>query len=77
MPAVPLPEQDPLLRVSEVAARLRVSKMTVYRLIDKGVLPATRVGNEFRVAAPALQEYLAHAAHHDPAPDEADRSYAS
>jgi excisionase family DNA binding protein len=38
-----------LLLVGEVASRLRVSKQTVYRLINDGVLPATRVGRQWRV----------------------------
>ena len=35
-----------LLTVSEVAAAMRVSNMTVYRLIKSGELPAVRVGQE-------------------------------
>jgi excisionase family DNA binding protein len=38
-----------LLTVSEVAAMLRLSKMTIYRLMDKGQLPALRVGRSFRI----------------------------
>ncbi len=38
------PKKDPLLEVSQVAARLNVSARTVYRLIDSGDLPAFRVG---------------------------------
>lgn len=33
-----------LMTVAEVAAELRVSRMTVYRLIGKGVLGALRIG---------------------------------
>lgn len=42
-----------LLTVAEVANRLRVSKMTIYRLIHAGDLPALRVGHSFRVPADA------------------------
>ena len=52
-------EASHLLTVAEVAARLRVSKMTVYRLIPAGELPARRVGRSFRVPAQAAEEYLA------------------
>jgi excisionase family DNA binding protein len=37
------------LTVAEVAGLLRVSTMTVYRLIKAGNLPAVRVGKSFRV----------------------------
>ena len=36
--------QVQFLTVAEVAARMRVSKMTVYRLVHAGELPAARVG---------------------------------
>lgn len=38
--------------VEEVAARLRVSKMTVYRLIHDGELGHLRVGRSFRIPEP-------------------------
>ena len=37
------------LTVAEVAAVMRVSKMTVYRLVHSGELPSVRVGRSFRV----------------------------
>ncbi len=37
------------LTVAEVAAMMRVSKMTVYRLVHSGEMPAVRVGRSFRV----------------------------
>lgn len=46
------------LSVAEVAARLQVSKMTVYRLVHSGDLPAVRVQGSFRVSRAALEEYL-------------------
>jgi excisionase family DNA binding protein len=45
--------------VAEVAALMRVSKMTVYRLIHGGDLPAVRVGRSFRVSESAVHDYLA------------------
>jgi excisionase family DNA binding protein len=47
------------LTVAEVAATLRVSKMSVYRLIHSGSLEAVRFGRSFRVAEKALDSYLA------------------
>ena len=49
---------EPLLTVKEVAAVMRVSAMTVYRLINSGQLPAVRVGKNFRIRESDLNEYL-------------------
>lgn len=46
------------LTVAEVAALMRVSKMTVYRLVHSGELPAIRVGRSFRVPEQAVHSYL-------------------
>ena len=46
------------LTVAEVAGVMRVSKMTVYRLVHSGELPAVRVGRSFRVPEDAVNEYL-------------------
>jgi excisionase family DNA binding protein len=46
------------LTVAEVAAVMRVSNMTVYRLVHSGELPAARVGRSFRVPETAVNEYL-------------------
>ena len=46
------------LTVAEVAAMMRVSKMTVYRLLHNGDMPSVRVGRSFRVPAGAVHEYL-------------------
>ena len=53
----PLPEVR-FLTVAEVAAVMRVSKMTVYRLVHSGELPAVRVGRSFRVTEDDVNEYL-------------------
>lgn len=49
------------LTVAEVAALMRVSKMTVYRLVHHGELPAVRVGRSFRVPERAVHDYLRNA----------------
>ncbi|MDO4909507.1 MAG: helix-turn-helix domain-containing protein [Corynebacterium sp.] len=46
------------LTVAEVAEHMRVSKMTVYRLVHSGALEAVRVGRSFRVQQKAVEEYL-------------------
>ncbi len=43
------------LTVAEVAEMMRVSKMTVYRLVHAGELPAIRFGRSFRVPESAVQ----------------------
>ena len=47
-----------LLTVREVADDVRVSTMTVYRLIKSGALPAIRVGKHFRIREVDLSRYL-------------------
>ena len=46
------------LTVAEVAELMRVSKMSVYRLIHSGELEAVRVGRSFRVPEQAVNAYL-------------------
>ena len=46
------------LTVAEVAARMRVSRMTVYRLVHSGELPAVRFGRSFRVQRSAVEELI-------------------
>jgi excisionase family DNA binding protein len=46
------------LTVAEVATIMRVSKMTVYRLVHSGELEAIRVGRSFRVPEQAVNAYL-------------------
>jgi excisionase family DNA binding protein len=46
------------LTVSEVAEVMRVSKMTVYRLVHSGELPAVRFGRSYRVPETAVQRFL-------------------
>ena len=49
------------LTVSEVADVMRVSKMTVYRLVHSGELPAVRFGRSYRVPQSAVQQVLKNA----------------
>jgi len=46
------------LTVAEVADMMRVSKMTVYRLVHGGDLPAVRVGRSFRVREEDANDYI-------------------
>ena len=47
------------LTVNEVAELLRLSDMTVYRLIKKGELPAVRIGRSYRLREDDVDAYLA------------------
>lgn len=47
-----------LLTVAEVAEELRVSTMTVYRLIQRDELPALRIGRSYRIERQDLEAYL-------------------
>ena len=47
-----------LLTVNEVADLLRVSRMTVYRLIKHGEMAALRVGRNFRLREEDVHSYL-------------------
>lgn len=49
------------LTVAEVAQIMRVSKMTVYRLVHSGELESIRVGRSFRLPEQAVNGYLASA----------------
>ncbi len=46
------------LTVAEVAEVMRVSKMTVYRLVHSGAMPAVRFGRSYRVPENAVEQYL-------------------
>lgn len=56
-PDAPL-SQVRFLTVAEVAALMRVSKMTVYRLVHSGELAAVQVGRSYRVPEKAVHDYL-------------------
>jgi excisionase family DNA binding protein len=49
---------DRLLTVGEVAGTMRVSNMTVYRLIKRGQLAAIRVGKNYRIRESDVDLYL-------------------
>jgi len=52
-------EADEMMTVNEVAHALRVSKMTVYRLVNNGQLQAFRISERcLRVPRSAFEEHL-------------------
>jgi excisionase family DNA binding protein len=51
--------ENRLLTAAEVADTMRVSNMTVYRLIKSGQLPALRVGKSYRLRPADVDRFLA------------------
>jgi excisionase family DNA binding protein len=51
--------ESSFVTVAEVAAQLRVSNMTVYRLIQSGQLASIRVGRSYRIRDVDVDRYLA------------------
>src|SRR5712691_6826737 len=49
---------EPLLTTEEVADLLRVEIVTVRRLVNRGELPAYRIGNEYRFTRVDLEEFI-------------------
>jgi excisionase family DNA binding protein len=47
-----------LWTVTEVATALRVSKMTIYRMVHSGELSHIRVGNSYRIPDDAVRMLL-------------------
>jgi excisionase family DNA binding protein len=52
------PEQ-PYLTVDDVAKRFGVNVTTVYRLVQRGRLPAFKIGNQWRFSQTRLEEWVA------------------
>lgn len=53
---------DQLMTAAEIAEVFRCSKMTVYRLIKGGELPAVRIGRSFRVYRSVVKQHLRNSA---------------
>ena len=53
-----MPTDETFLTVQEVAELMRVSTMTVYRLIKAGDLRAARIGRSLRLRDSEVQAFL-------------------
>jgi excisionase family DNA binding protein len=53
-----MPDTKRLLKASEVAERLQISRTQAYRLMKIGEIPAIRVGSSVRVKRSDLEEYI-------------------
>ena len=49
---------DSLITLEEVAAYLRLSKDTVYRMAQAGKIPASKVGNQWRFRREEVDAWL-------------------
>lgn len=58
MQDVTLVESDELLKVQELAAQLRTTHTTVYRMIANGQVEGFRVGKQWRITRQSLRDYL-------------------
>jgi excisionase family DNA binding protein len=55
-------QSDQLMTAAEIADMFRCSKMTVYRMINGGELPAVRIGRSFRVYRSVVKQHLRNSA---------------
>lgn len=51
--------EKPYLTVDEVAKRFGVNVTTVYRLVQRGKLPAFKIGKQWRFSERRLDEWVA------------------
>ena len=56
--AEPIVIQEEFLTVEELAALLKITKMTVYRMIKRKVLPYYSIGRVIRFRKPDVEEFL-------------------
>jgi excisionase family DNA binding protein len=47
-----------LMTVQEVAGYLRVNKKTIYRLLERGNIPAAKIGHQYRFNKASIDEWL-------------------
>lgn len=53
-----LPHMERLMTLGEVAAYLRVSNDTVYRMANTGTIPTSKVGNQWRFRREDVDAWL-------------------
>lgn len=56
--STPMPRDSNYLTPDEVAEELKLSTMTVYRIIRKGDMDAIRAGKSYRIPVEAYKRYL-------------------
>jgi len=51
--------EKPFFTIEDVAKRFRLNVTTVYRLVQRGHLPAFKVGRQWRLSRSRLEEWIA------------------
>lgn len=64
---LPADPSTKLLTVAEVASMLRLSKMTIYRMVNSGELTAFKIGKSFRIPTASVRKLLS-GQHPEPEP---------
>lgn len=59
-----MPEHETYTTIAHAASILRVSKMTIYRMVHDGSLEAVKVGRSFRIVVDDFLRHFPHAAGH-------------
>lgn len=49
---------NPIYTAEEVATLLKITRFTVYKMINRGELPGYRIGREFRIEASDLDAFI-------------------
>lgn len=52
-------KDSPVMTVRELAHYMKVHKSTIYRMLKRGVVPAFKVGSDWRFTYAAIDEWLA------------------
>ena len=47
-----------LMTVKEVAALLRVSPQTLYKMLEQGLIPAVKIGSQWRFDRDQIREWI-------------------
>ncbi|SFA77772.1 putative molybdopterin biosynthesis protein [Acetitomaculum ruminis DSM 5522] len=66
---------DNLYTPQEIADLLKIKKNTVYELIKRGEIKATKIGKQFRISQENLNDYLKQPADITPAPQNVSQTY--
>jgi excisionase family DNA binding protein len=56
-----LPDNPSIMTIDDVADFLKLSKITIYKLVKKGDIPGFRVGNSWRFQRDKIELLAAHA----------------
>lgn len=55
---MPQLEQDSIFTIDELAAYLKISKSTLYKLAQEGKLPGQKIGRHWRFRKETIDEWL-------------------